>query len=99
MVSSISGRRRPDVLQEDVVAVLILPQRIGLEVEVHGARDAVGDHQRRRGQVVHLDVGEMRPSKLRLPESTAVTDRSLSLMAAEISSGSGPVLPMQVVQP
>ncbi|SLH84929.1 Uncharacterised protein [Mycobacteroides abscessus subsp. abscessus] len=41
----------------------------------------------------------MRPSKLRLPESTAVTVRSLSLMACEISSGSGPVLPMQVAQP
>ncbi|SLG27190.1 Uncharacterised protein [Mycobacteroides abscessus subsp. abscessus] len=41
----------------------------------------------------------MRPSKLRLPERTAVTERSLSLMALEISSGSGPVLPMHVVQP
>ena len=41
----------------------------------------------------------MRPSKLRLPESTAVTARSLSLIAAETSSSSGPELPMQVVQP
>ena len=41
----------------------------------------------------------MRPSKLRLPESTAVTARSFSLTAAEISSISGPELPMQVVQP
>ncbi|COW18947.1 Uncharacterised protein [Mycobacterium tuberculosis] len=41
----------------------------------------------------------IRPSKFRLPDSTAVTERSLSLTAFEISSGSGPELPMQVVQP
>src|SRR5262249_4810218 len=40
-----------------------------------------------------------RPSKLRLPESTAAATRSLSLMALEISGASGPELPMQVVQP
>jgi hypothetical protein len=41
----------------------------------------------------------MRPSKLRLPLSTEQTARSCSLTAALISSGSGPELPMQVVQP
>jgi hypothetical protein len=41
----------------------------------------------------------IRPSKLRLPESTAQTARSFSSTAAEISAGSGPELPMQVVQP
>ena len=41
----------------------------------------------------------MRPSKLRLPESTEHTVRSLSWMAALISGASGPELPMQVVQP
>ena len=40
-----------------------------------------------------------RPSKLRLPDSTAAATRSLSLIALEISAGSGPELPMQVVQP
>ena len=43
--------------------------------------------------------GLMRPSKLRLPESTAATDRPCSFTAAEISGASGPELPMQVVQP
>ena len=43
--------------------------------------------------------GLIRPSKLRLPESTDATDRSAELIAAEISSDSGPELPMQVVQP
>src|ERR1700691_2686412 len=40
-----------------------------------------------------------RPSKLRLPDNTAAATRSLSLIAFEISGGSGPELPMQVVQP
>ena len=43
--------------------------------------------------------GLIRPSKLRLPERTEQTTRSLSLTAFEIASGSGPELPMQVVQP
>src|SRR5215510_12451882 len=41
----------------------------------------------------------MRPSKLRLPESTAAATMSLSLMVLEIAGASGPELPMQVVQP
>jgi hypothetical protein len=41
----------------------------------------------------------MRASKLRLPERTAQTTRSFSVTAWEISSGSGPEFPMQVVQP
>src|SRR4029077_20004613 len=40
-----------------------------------------------------------RPSKLRLPESTAAATRSFSLIVFEISGASGPELPMQVVQP
>src|SRR6202034_903497 len=41
----------------------------------------------------------MRPSKLRLPDSTAAVTRSFLLIASEIGGGSGPELPMQVVQP
>src|SRR5580658_3682859 len=41
----------------------------------------------------------MRPSKLRLPDSTAATTRSFLAIVSEIASGSGPELPMQVVQP
>jgi hypothetical protein len=41
----------------------------------------------------------MRPSKLRFPESTDTTTRLPSLIAFETGSGSGPLLPMQVVQP
>ena len=47
----------PDVMQENVVAVRVGAQRIGLEVEVHRPGDSVGDHQWWRCQVVHLHVG------------------------------------------
>src|SRR5699024_3150856 len=46
----------PDVLQEDIVAVLVLTQSLGLEVEVHGAGDCVSNNHDWRGQVVHLHV-------------------------------------------
>jgi hypothetical protein len=41
----------------------------------------------------------IRPSKLRLPDSTEQTTSSCSFTASEISGGSGPELPMQVVHP
>src|SRR6201989_2263640 len=43
--------------------------------------------------------GLTRPSKLRLPDSTAAPTMPLSVMDFEMSSCSGPELPMQVVQP
>src|SRR5678815_3401730 len=41
----------------------------------------------------------MRHSKLRLPLSTEATTRFLASISACTSSGSGPLFPMQVVQP
>src|SRR5262245_43173116 len=41
----------------------------------------------------------MRPSKLRLPLNTDATTRLRASTSADTSSGSGPLLPMQVVQP
>src|SRR5258705_11267793 len=41
----------------------------------------------------------MRPSKLRLPDNTDATTRFLSLTIEDTGSGSGPLLPMQVVHP
>jgi hypothetical protein len=41
----------------------------------------------------------MPPSKLRLPESTETATSSPSAIARETAGGSGPELPMQVVQP
>ena len=57
MTSSTSGGGRPDVLQEDVVAVGVLAQRVVEQVDVHRAGQRVGDDQRRRREVVHLHVG------------------------------------------
>src|SRR2546430_9245696 len=41
----------------------------------------------------------MRPSKWRLPLNTDATTRLRASTSAETSSGSGPLLPMHVVQP
>src|SRR5262245_24841141 len=41
----------------------------------------------------------MRPSKFRLPDSTDTTTRSRLSTTSATSAGSGPELPMQVVQP
>ena len=50
------GGTWPDVSQKDIVAVGIAPERVRVEVEVHGAREGIGDDKGRRSQVVHLDV-------------------------------------------
>src|ERR1700730_18980348 len=41
----------------------------------------------------------MRPSKFRLPLNTDATTRFRASTSADTASGSGPLLPMQVVQP
>src|SRR5690606_17093107 len=43
--------------------------------------------------------GWIRPSKFRLPESTAATSSAPSAIASETAGSSEPELPMQVVQP
>jgi hypothetical protein len=50
------GAGRPDVLQEDILALLVLAQRLGGHIDAHGAGQGVGHHQRRRGQVVGAHV-------------------------------------------
>lgn len=48
---------RPDVSEENVVSVLILTKGLGLKVMVDGSSKGVGNHKRRRGQVVGTSVG------------------------------------------
>jgi len=48
---------RPDVLEVDVVAVLVLAQRVSGNVHVHVADQRIGHHQRRRGEVVGAHIG------------------------------------------
>ncbi len=47
---------RPDVFEEDIIAVLILAERIGGEVDVHRAGERIGDHERRRSEIVCAHV-------------------------------------------
>ena len=78
----------------------VLAERGFGDVDVHRAGERVGDHQRRRGEVVGAHVcGLTRPSKLRLPDSTEAHDDVVAVDRLAIGSGSGPELPMQVVQP
>ena len=57
MTSSTSAGGGPDVLEEDVVAVGVLAERVVEQVDVHRAGQRVGHDQRRRREVVHLHVG------------------------------------------
>ena len=47
----------PQIGQTNLAAVRGGGQHIVVEIDVHGASDRVDHHQRRAGQVVHLDVG------------------------------------------
>jgi len=50
------------------------------------------------GEIIGLNIGLTRPSKLRLPERTAAAIMPLSLMVSRFPR-QGPELPMHVVQP
>ena len=49
--------RRPDVLQEDLLALLIDAERLLRKIDIHRAGDGVGDDERRRGEIVGAHVG------------------------------------------
>ena len=48
--------RRPEILEVDVVAVLVLGDRILRDVDIHVARQRIDHHERRRGEVVGAHV-------------------------------------------
>jgi len=48
---------RPQILEENVVAVLVLPDRRRGNVQRHGSQKRVGDHQRRAGKEVGAHIG------------------------------------------
>src|SRR5436305_488145 len=78
--------------------VMAAPRAIRVELEWRPANA----NATTRGGEARYDArasGWIRPSKLRLPDSTAATTRSLSSTAFAIGSSSGPLLPMHVVQP
>ena len=72
--------------------------RLGCEIEIDRPGQRVGHHQRWKAKAART-CEWMRPSKLRFPESTAETTSPFSSTARLTGSGSGPELPMQVVQP
>ena len=76
-----------------------VPSGVGLEVEVHGAGERVGDDQRRGGQVVHLDVGGDATLEVAVTREHRGDREVVVVDRLRDASGSGPVLPMQVVQP
>ena len=89
----------PDVAQIDGLAGLVLAQRVGGEVVADVAGERVGDHQRRRHQVICADLGRDSALEVAIAGEHGDRDEEWSSMAFETSVGSGPELPMQVVQP
>ncbi len=59
-----------------------MPKRLGIEIDVRRA-GRIRHDERRAGEVVRFTCGLIRPSKLRFPERTAETTRSLSFTASE----------------
>ncbi len=80
------GLARPDVSQEDRIAVRIVPQRIAGEIQIHPAGQGVGHHQRRR----HQEVGPDRTVHPRFEVAIARKDRGahqVSLLDRRLDGG------------
>ncbi len=45
-------RRGPDIAQENRLAGLVVAERLRGHIEIHASGKRVGDHQRRRGQII-----------------------------------------------
>ena len=50
------ARRRPDVLQENLLALLVGAERHFGEIELHRSRERISDDQRRRGEIIRAHV-------------------------------------------
>ena len=92
--------RRPDVAQEDRLAVATVADRFGFPVEIDLAGEGVSDDERRRGQVIRPHLGMHAALEVAVAAEHGGDDEPVaSGSAGSILSGSGPLLPMQVVQP
>ena len=94
------ARARPEVAKEDVVPVAVRAERLVDEVDVHPARERVGDDERRRGEVVRLHLRV--DARLEVPVAREHRRRRRGRpprSPSEIGPASGPEFPMQVVQP
>ena len=66
---------------------------------VHRTGQRVGDDERRRGEIVRLHVGIDAAFEVAVAREDRRGDEVVVVDRLEIGSGSGPELPMQVVQP
>ena len=95
-----SGVGRPDVAQEHILAGLVLAERLRQEIDIHAAGQRVRHHQRRRRQIVRLHQRIHAAFEIAIAGEHARPRSDFPCVtAAATSSGSGPLLPMQVVQP
>ena len=71
-----------------------------VRIEVDRAGERVGDDERRRREVVRAHLGVHAPLEVAVAaEHRRGDERPPRSMAFETASGSGPLLPMHVVQP
>ena len=80
-------------------AGLVLAERVGVEVVADVAGERVGDDERRRHQVVGADFGRDAALEVAVAGEDGDGDEAVLFDGFETSVGSGPELPMQVVQP
>ena len=55
--SPISLFDRPDVLQKDLLALLVDAERLLDDIDIHRAGERIGDHERRRSEIIGAHVG------------------------------------------
>ena len=92
-------QRRPDVLQENRPAVLARAERLVREVNVHAARERERDDERRRHEEVRLDVLMNARLEIAVAGKHRRGDQIVLDNGLLDRRGSGPELPMHVVQP
>jgi len=89
----------PDVREIDRIAVGIRSERVVFEVDVHPPGEAIGDDERRAGEVVRTNLRVDASLEVAVPRKDARGPGSSASIARSIGSGSGPAFPIQVVQP
>jgi hypothetical protein len=92
--------RGPDVAEVDGFAVGAEADGFDGEIDVHAAGEGVGDDQRGAGEIIGFDVRIDAALEIAVAGEDGGGDEIAAFsMMLETASGSGPLLPMQVVQP
>ena len=93
------GLGGPNLFEHHRLAVGAGAERLFRQVDVHRAGQGVGHHQRRAGQVVGFDVRADAAFEVAVAAEHRRHHQVLRSTSAAMASGSGPLLPMQVMQP